>query len=115
MSCDVGDVTERLENEQSRATSQLILQPFRRFTYVKAHSPTLALLHLRHSSFSNPSFASPTSLALHLRHLASRRASVVKMLNKPKQFCYFLVEGLFNAEMTTPMDTSSMLLFLAAH
>ena len=53
-------------------TSQLILQPFRRFTYVTAHSPTLPLLHLRHSSFSNPSFASPTSQVLHLIHLVSR-------------------------------------------
>ena len=62
-------------------TSQLILQPFRRFTYVTAHSTALPLLHLRHrhftyvtarspnlpplylhhSSFSNPSVASPTS------------------------------------------------------
>ena len=50
----------------------LILQPFRRITYVTAHSPTLPLLHLRHSSFSNPSFASLTSQALHLRHLARR-------------------------------------------
>ena len=128
MSCDVGEVTERLENEQSSQiqrytaelilqpfrhftsthspilpslylrhnsfsnpsvalptsqrilqpffrssyvtssspTSQLILQPFHRFTYVTGHSPTLPLLHLRHSSFSNPSFASPTSQALHL-------------------------------------------------
>ena len=61
-------------------TSQLILQPFRHFTYViahsptlpsltyiTAHSPTLPLLHLRHSSFSNPFFASPTSQALHWR------------------------------------------------
>ena len=53
-------------------TSQLILQPFRRFTYVTAHSPILLLLHLRRSSFSNPFFASPTSQALHLHHLASR-------------------------------------------
>ena len=53
-------------------TSQLILQPFRRFTYVTAHSLTLPLLHLCHSSFSNPSFVSPTSQALHIRHLASR-------------------------------------------
>ena len=50
------------------STSQLILQPFRRFTYVTAHSPTLPLLH---SSFSNPSFPSLTSQALHLIHLAS--------------------------------------------
>ena len=42
-------------------TSQLILEPFRRFTYVTAHSPTLQLLHLRKSLISNPSFALPTS------------------------------------------------------
>ena len=46
-------------------TSQLILQPFRRFTYVTTHSPTLPLLHLRQSSFSNPSLSSLTSQALH--------------------------------------------------
>ena len=32
----------------------------------RAHAPIFPLLHLRHSSFSNPSFASPTSQALHL-------------------------------------------------
>ena len=53
-------------------TSQLILQPFHRFTYITAHSQILPLLHLHHSSFSNTSFASPTSQALHLHHLVSR-------------------------------------------
>ena len=53
-------------------TSQLILQPSLRFTYVADHSPTLLLHYLRHSSFSNPSFASPTSQALHLRRAGSR-------------------------------------------
>ena len=52
--------------------SQLILQPFRRFTYFTAHSTTPPLLYLRHSSFSKPSLVSPTSQALHLRHLANR-------------------------------------------
>ena len=81
MRCDVGEATEGLENKLwprwndgkafsnlsvSSPRSQLILQPFHRFTYVTAHSPTLPLLHLRHSSFSNPSFASSTSQALHL-------------------------------------------------
>ena len=56
---------------ESPPTSQLILQPFRRITYVAAHSPTLPLLHLCHSSFSNPCFAFPTLQALHLIHLAS--------------------------------------------
>ena len=45
-SCDVGE---------------LILQPFRHFTYVTTHSPILPSLYLHHSSFSNPSVASPTS------------------------------------------------------
>ena len=69
MSCNVGEVTERLENEQSSfsnisvtsPTSQLILQHFRHFTYVTTHYPTLPSLYLRHSSFPNPSVASPTS------------------------------------------------------
>ena len=41
--------------------AELILQAFRRFTYVTAHFPTLPSLHLRHSSFSKPSVALPTS------------------------------------------------------
>ena len=52
--------------------SQLILQPFCHFTYVTAHSTTLSLLYLHHSSFSNRSFTYPTSQALHLIHQASR-------------------------------------------
>ena len=81
MSCDVGEMAESLNNEPcsfsnfsvTSPTSQLI-QPFRRFTYVTAHSAALPLLHLRHSSFSRP-FAS-TSQALHLHHLASRLCAV---------------------------------------
>ena len=42
-------------------SSQLILQPFRRFIYVATHSPTLPLLLLRHSSFCNTSVALSTS------------------------------------------------------
>ena len=42
-------------------TAELILQPSSHFTYITAHSLTLPLLHLCHSSFSNHSFTSPTS------------------------------------------------------
>ena len=45
MNCDVGE-------------------PFRHFTYITTHSPTLPTLYLRHSSFSNPSVALPTSLLI---------------------------------------------------
>ena len=72
-------------------TSQLILQPFRRFINVTAHSPTPPLLHLRHSSFSNPSFASPTSQALHLRHMASRPWSMDFAINKLSWPSYILL------------------------
>ena len=77
MNCDVDEAMEGLENELcyeynhelcsfsnlsvTSPMSQLILQPFHRFTNITAHSPTLPLLFLRHSSFSNPSVASPTS------------------------------------------------------
>ena len=69
MNCDVGETMEGLENELwsfsnpsvTSPASQLILQPFRRFTYITAYSPTLPTLHLRHSSFFNPYFALPTS------------------------------------------------------
>ena len=53
-------------------TARLILQAFRHFIYVTAHFTTLPLLHLRHSSFYNPSLASSKSQALHLTHVASR-------------------------------------------
>ena len=56
------------------AWAELILQPFRHFTYVTTHSPTIPTLHLHHnsfsilpslylrySSFSNTFVASPTS------------------------------------------------------
>ena len=67
MSWDVGEELCSFSNlSVTSPTSQLILQPFRRFTYATAHSPTISLLHLRHSSFSNPSFASPKSQALRL-------------------------------------------------
>ena len=46
MSCNIVEVIERLENEQ----------PFRRFTYVTAHSPTLPLLHLHHQLILQPFF-----------------------------------------------------------
>ena len=60
MNCDVGEVTESLENEHSSfpnpslalPTSQLILQPFCCFTYVTAHSPILLSLLLRHRIFT---------------------------------------------------------------
>ena len=100
MSCDVGKVTERLENELCSFSNLSVTlhlrhnsfpQPFRRFTYVTAHSPTLPLLHLRHISFSNPSFGSPTSQALHLIHQACRpchRLISVRMWAASNLFLY---------------------------
>ena len=66
ISCDVGEVMDRLENELcydyelcsfsnlpvTSPTSQLILQPIRRFTYITAHSPTPLSLLLRNRIFT---------------------------------------------------------------
>ena len=43
--------------------AELILQALSHFTYITAHSdsPSFPSLHLRHSSFSNPSLTLPTS------------------------------------------------------
>ena len=49
-------------------TSQLILQPFHRFTYITAHSTTLPLLNLRHRHFTYVTAHSPTLPPLHQRH-----------------------------------------------
>ena len=121
MSCDVGEATESLENELccislylyiyeicsfsnlsvTSPTSQLIIQLFRRFTYVAAHSPTLPLLRLRHSSFSNPSFASPTSQTLHLRHLQSRPSTTIGF-NRFMTSFFFTVRGRVVSPQTDP-------------
>ena len=57
MSCDVGELTKRLENEQSSVHSP----SFPSLHYVTAHSPTILPLYIHHSSFSNPSVASATT------------------------------------------------------
>ena len=98
MSCDVGEATEQSSFSNLSVTSpmsQLILQPFLHFTYITCHSPTLLLLHVRHSSFSNSSFAFPTSQALHLHHLVSHpcfcpmslTCMVLVLILQP--FCHF--------------------------
>ena len=67
MSCDVGAVTERLENELCCISlslclwALLILRSLHLFTYGTTHSPTLPSLYLHHGLFSNPSVASLTS------------------------------------------------------
>ena len=80
--------TSQLILQPFRRFTYAILQPFRHFTYVTAHSPTLPLLNLRHSSFSNPSFASPTSQALHLIHLASRSCFLIAILPSVERSFY---------------------------
>ena len=65
MSCDVGEVTESLENELWSRWSDWKLgewsQLYISISMSSAHSPTFPPLHLRHNSFSNPSVALPTS------------------------------------------------------
>ena len=117
MSCDVGEVTESLENQNelwrrwsdwklgewahlrlssfsnplALPTSQLILQPFRCFTYSRAHSPNFPSLHLGHSSFSNPSL-------LYLHHSSFSNFSVASptaelILHAFRHFTYVIAHS----------------------
>ena len=67
ISCDVGS-TSFSNPYIASPLSQLILQPFHRFTYVTAHSIALALLHLRHRLFTLVTAHSPTLPPLYLNH-----------------------------------------------
>ena len=101
MNCHVGEATEVLENKLcsfsklsvTSPTSQLILQPLRRFTYVTAHSPTLPLLHLRRSSSSNSSVALPTSLLILqpfrcFTYVTAHSPSLLSLLQRHRLFTY---------------------------
>ena len=125
MNCDLDEVTVRLSTAHSPTfpslhlhhssfsipsvalpTSQLILQPFRCFIFVtahsstllsllilKVHSPSFPSLHLRHSSFSSPSLALPTSqLILQpfrcFTYVTAHSPTLVSLFPRHKLFTY---------------------------
>ena len=102
MSCDVGEVMESLENEQS---SQLQSQQSSfsnlscHFTYITTHSPTLPSLYLHHSSFSNPSIASPTSqfILQPFFHFSYVTSSSLNSPGEPPMLCYVVHASLTRA------------------
>ena len=95
MSCHIGEAMEGLENEAepyiASPTSQLILQSFRRFTYVTAHSTALPLLHLRHRHFTYVTAHYSTLPPLYLHHSSfsnpSAASSTPQLILQP--FCRF--------------------------
>ena len=125
MSCDVGKATDSAHSSTFPSlhlrhssffnpsvglpTSQLILQPFRCFTYVtvklgewallcvcvsSAHSPNFPSLHLRHNSFFNPSVGLPTSqLILQpfrcFTYVTVQSTTLLSLLLRHKFFTYF--------------------------
>ena len=141
--CDVGEAKEGLDNElwhRWRAhsptsfvtlpMSQLILQLFRRFTYVTALSPNLSLFHLCHSSFSNPSVASPISQLilqpfrcftyvtahspnlplLHLCHSSFSNPSVASPMPQPVLQAFFRFSCVTSSSLTSPGEPPVLLM-----
>ena len=76
--------------------SQLVLQSFRYFIYVTAHSPTLPLLYLRHSSFSNPS--------LYLHHSSFCNPSVASPTSQLILQPFFLLSYVTGYSLTSPFE-----------
>ena len=105
MSCDVGEVTESLENEPSSFSK--LSAPF---TYITAHSPTLPSLYLRHNSFSNPSIASPTSQLILI--VQSFSHFTYATAHSPTLPSLYLLHKLFSnpsvASLTSPGEPSTM-------
>ena len=80
------------------STSQLILQHFRCFTYVTDHSPTSQALHLiEHSSFSNPSLALPT-----VRHNSFSNPSVASPTSQLILQLFFRLSYVTRFSLTSP-------------
>ena len=82
MICDVGEVTESLENELCSTV------------YSSAHSPTFPSFHLRHSSFSNPSVALPTSQLIFqpfrsFTYVIAHSPTLLPLLLRHRLFTYF--------------------------
>ena len=130
MSCDVGEVTESMENE--------LFQPFRCFTYVTVHSPTFPLLHLGHNSFCNPSVAlrtsqlilqsfrcftyvtvdSPTLPLLHLRHSSFSNTSFASPTSQALhllQLAELILQPFRHSSFSNPSVASPMSQFILQH
>ena len=96
--CDVEEAKERFDNDLWRRWSNGRVgewAPFRHFNYVAAHSPTFPSLHLRHSSFSNPSVTLPTSqLILQpfrcFTYVTAHSTTLVSFLLRHRLFTYVI-------------------------
>ena len=91
--------------------AQLILQPFRRFTYVTAHSPTLPFLHLRHSLFSKLSVTSPT---LQVILQPSRRFTYVTAHSTTLPLLHLRHSSFSNPSFASPTSQALHLIHLAS-
>ena len=92
-------------------TSHVFLQPFRCFSYVTAHPPTLPPLHLSHSSFYN---ASPTSTALPLLHLRHRHFTYVTTHSASLPPLHLRHRSFYNPSIVWPTSQALHILHLAS-
>ena len=91
--------------------AELILQRFRHFTYVTAHSPTLPSSYLRHSSFSNLSVTSPTSqFILQL----FRRFIYVTAHSPTLPLLHLRHSSFYNPSFASPTSQAFHLIYLAS-
>ena len=92
-------------------TSQLILQPFRCFTYVRVYSATLLSLLLRHKLFSNLSVTSPTSQLI-LQHF--RRFTYVTAHSPTLPLFHLRQCSFSNPSFASPASQALHLIHLAS-
>ena len=88
-------------------TSQLILQPFRRFTYITARSPTLLSLYIHHSSILQPSVALPTSQLIleplrHFTYITANSPTLPSLYLHHSSFSYLPSLYLHHSSFSNP-------------
>ena len=103
MSCDLGKATFCVTSP----TSQLIHKPFCSFTYVTALLilQPFPSLHLRHNSFSNPSFALPTSQSILqpfrcFTYVTSHSPTLLSLVLRHRLFTYVTLQAAHEMAIT---------------
>ena len=91
--------------------------PFRRFTYVTAHSLTLPSLHLSHSPISNPSVAAPKSQLIlqplrHFTYVTAHSTILLSLYLRHSSLSYFSSLHLRHSSFHNPSVAST---YVTAH
>ena len=115
---NVENIAQNIITVHSRSLVVVVVsssEKFKNSLLTGAHSPTFPLLHLHHSSFSNPSVASPMSQLIlqSFFRFSYITASSLTSPGKPPMVCLAVVNGYF--VYTEYIDLTCIVFMLFTH